>query len=230
MAGDDHDLRVELPRSALQGLAASDAVLWIAPAPPQKVPHNNEALANTRANTAQAAPYGLSGSGIALGLWDGGSLCAHLDFGSRVTTVDVVAVSAHATHVAGTMAGDGINSPIVGQPVGFFRGMSPAADIISYDFNGSTTGEHNGAINTWGIDNSQNSWGYGINNTQCAFFGDYDIESRNYDRIITGLYGRRIPVVFSVGNSRDDGICGMCTVACGSASGCAAPSAAMSSR
>lgn len=204
-------LRVELPRSAVQSLAASDAVLWIAPTPPAKVPHNNEARNNTRANIAQAAPYGLSGSGIDLGMWDGGSVFGHIDFTGRLTIVDVVAVSGHATHVAGTMAGDGTNSPVVGQPVGFFRGMAPGADIFSWDFNGSTTGEHNPAINTWGIDNSQNSWGYGIDNTTCAFFGDYDLDSRNYDRIVTGLYGRRIPVVFSAGNSRNDGICGMTT-------------------
>lgn len=205
-------LRVELPRSGIQSLAASDAVLWIAPAPPAKVPHNDQARINTRANLVQAPLYSLSGSGIDLGIWDGGSVFGHLDFTGRLTIVDVVAVSGHSTHVAGTMAGDGVNSPVVGQPVGFFRGMAPAAQIISYDFNGSTTGEHNGAINTWGIDNSQNSWGYGITNANCALFGDYDIDSRNYDRIITGLYGRRIPVVFSAGNSRNDGICGMTTV------------------
>lgn len=208
-------LRVELPREAARRLAASDAVQWVAPEPPRTL-FNNRSRINSRANQVQAVPYGLNGSGVELGIWDGGTIHTHLDFASRLTMVDTgMALSGHATHVTGTMAGDGTNSATFGFPALHFRGYSIAADIIGYDFNGTPPSEHNPAINTYGIDNSQNSWGFAIDQAlynNCALVGDYVAYSREYDRIITGLYTRRIPVVFAAGNDRNDGDCGMTTV------------------
>jgi hypothetical protein len=208
-------LRVELARGAARELAQSDAIQWIAPEPPRTL-FNNRSRINTRANAVQATPYGLSGSGVDLGIWDGGEVDSHTDFGSRLTLVETSAADGHATHVAGTMAGDGALSASFSFPPLHFRGYSTAADIFSYDFNGTPPSEHNGAINTHGIDNSQNSWGFAIDQAlynNCALFGNYPAYSREYDRIVTGLYTRRIPVVFAAGNDRSDGDCGMSSVA-----------------
>ena len=205
-------LLIELPRASVSSLAADHAILWIGPEPPAKTPLNNLVRINTRAEEAQAAPYSLSGAGVDLGIWDGGPVFAHTDFTGRLTVVEGGTPDGHATHVAGTMAGDGTNSPLVGFPAGHFRGMAPAADIFSWNFNGNTVNEHNAGINTFGIDVSQNSWGFVVNNGNCALFGDYTATSRGYDQVVTGIFGRRIPIAFASGNSRDDGICGMSTV------------------
>lgn len=216
-------LRVTLPRKAVRGLAESDAVVWISSEMPLRT-FNNFIRTNARVNDVHAAPYGLSGTGVQLGIWDGGEIYAHGDFGTRLTVVETGTISDHATHVAGTMAGSGLRSslyaPGMGMPafpVNHFRGVAHGADIIGYDFvaGGLPYSEHNAAINTWGIDNSQNSWGADIStaNANCALAGNYETYARNYDQIIRGTYGRKIPVVFAAGNDRNDADCGMSGVA-----------------
>ncbi len=207
-------LHVALPHQSVQSLAASDAVLWISPQPPRAL-FNNRSRANANANQVQATPYGLTGAGVQLGIWDGGQVFTHTDFTGRLTRIELGGSALgqrHATHVTGTMAGSGARS----QPLGFapllMRGYATGAQIISYIFDGVPYSEHNAAINTWGIDLSQNSWGYVVDSVNCAFYGDYYLDSREYDRIVTGAYNRRIPVVFAAGNERDDGDCGMSTV------------------
>jgi hypothetical protein len=206
-------LRIALPRGAVRDLAASDAVRWVSPELPLTL-HNNHSRNNSRANLVQAAPYGLTGAGVQLGIWDGGQISAHPDFGTRLTVVEPGAIDNHATHVAGTMAGAGTASASAGFPALHFRGYSTGADILGFDFAGVPYTEHNVGINTWGIDNSQNSWGANVSTVlgNCALYGDYHGFSREYDRIVTGIYGRRIPVVFSAGNERQDGDCGMSAV------------------
>ncbi|HSG39385.1 MAG TPA: S8 family serine peptidase [Thermoanaerobaculia bacterium] len=208
--------RVVLPRGSVRSLAASDAVLWLSPDLP-RIPFNNRSRVYSRGNEVQAAPYGLNGAGVQLGIWDGGQIFAHSDFGTRLTIAEAGAITDHGTHVAGTMAGDGTNSVLVGPfPPFHFRGFATAADIIGYDFTDPNFpySEHNGAINTFGIDNSQNSWGADIStaNGNCTLFGNYHSYSREFDRVVTGVFGRRIPIVFANGNDRDDGDCGMSAV------------------
>lgn len=211
-------LQAVLPRGAVRSLAASDAVRWVSPELP-KVLHNNHSRAHARANPVQTTPYGLTGAGVQLGIWDGGEVFAHTDFGTRLTNIEFGEVvpggTDHATHVAGTMAGDGTRSTVFGYPLRHFRGFATAAAIIGYNFGGTPYTKHNGAINTWGVDLSQNSWGARIRTVDgnCALYGDYEVYAREYDRIVTGIYGKRIPVVFSAGNERQDGDCGMSAVA-----------------
>lgn len=203
---------VEVSADQVLALTRLEQVVWVE-VQPDKALFNDLSRARTRAEEVQAAPYNLDGAGIDLGIWDGGRIFAHPDFGTRLNMIDLGgAFSNHATHVAGTMAGDGSLGVTFGLPVNL-RGMAPAADIVGYDFAGSTDVEHNGAINTWGIDLSQNSWGYRIEQAlpfnNCSLYGNYDTLTRNYDRIVTGLYGTRIPVVFAAGNERNDADCGM---------------------
>ena len=209
--GDFHRYVAWFPADAVSALATKDTVMWIDSGPPPKVTLNDGARAATNVDTVQAG--GLDGSGIALGIWDGGKVDDHIDFSGRLTVVDMVATAEeHATHVAGTMAGDGSNSTSHGGTALQWRGMAPAADIFSYDWNFNII-EHNGAINTYGIELSQNSWGYWVEEAppyeNCDLYGDYTSDSREYDDIVTGKYGEGIVVVFAAGNDRNDGDCGM---------------------
>jgi hypothetical protein len=194
----------------LDQLAGTDWVRWIEEVPPPPVELNDGSRANVQANAVQAPPYGLSGTNVVLGIWDGGYVdSTHDDFGSRVTFGDSATLGDHATHVAGTMAGDGTLSEAKGGAPLQWRGMAPAAQIISFQWDNNIT-EHNAAINTYGIVLSQNSWGYTINSYpfgNCSLYGSYTYDAPEYDQIITGLYGQRINVVFAAGNERNDGDC-----------------------
>ena len=209
--GDFHRYVVWFPADAVSALATEDTVMWIDSGPPPKVALNDGARAATNVDAVQAG--GLGGSNVDLGIWDGGIVGIHVDFAGRLTVVDTGATADdHATHVAGTMAGDGSNSINHGGTDLQWRGMAPAADIFSYNWDNNIT-DHDGAINTHGIELSQNSWGYVVEEAppyeNCDLFGDYMSDSSEYDDIVTGKYGKRIVVVFAAGNDRNDGDCGM---------------------
>ncbi len=79
-------------------------------------------------NILRNAPLSLLGSGVTVGLWDGGSArSTHQEFGSRVTVRDGSPAVDHATHVGGTIGASGVNVSA--------RGMAPAVTIHSYDWN-----------------------------------------------------------------------------------------------
>jgi hypothetical protein len=66
---------------------------------------NMDAAISTAANLTWTAPYGLNGSGLIVGVWDGGmGRPTHQEFatGSRLVSVDGGAMSSHSMHVAGT--------------------------------------------------------------------------------------------------------------------------------
>ena len=206
-------LFVRLPAMALWELASEDMVQWIdeEPAPPEN--ENDGVRTNVSANVVQSSPYHLNGTGVQVAMWDGGRVDpTHPDFKDRLTVAESPkpANSEHATHVAGTLAGDGSNSADQGGSPNQWRGVAPGVDIISY-VNDNAFAEHRDAINAHGADLSQNSWGPRISTEDgnCDRYGDYDQTSRNFDRIVTGFYGKRIPVVFSAGNERNDRDCNM---------------------
>jgi hypothetical protein len=204
---DFHRLKVRAPKPAITALAGEDGVQWVVEAPPPKIASNDGSRATTKVNEVQTAPYNLSGNGVDLGMWDKGTAYNHIDFSDRLTVVDSYAdVVEHATRVAGTMAGSGANSAAWGGSPCQWRGMAPCADIISYYYDNNLS-DHNGAINIYGIELSQNSWGYRIDDTNCDKYGYYGWGADGYDRIVTGLYGKRILVVFAAGNERSSRHC-----------------------
>jgi hypothetical protein len=207
-------LNIKWPESiSVLELAQEDSIQWIAQAPPPKEEVNDGLRANLgtdRVHMPLYSGYGLTGNGINTAIWDGGHVDdTHLDFTGRVIFDDFPVppspppYGVHATHVAGTMAGAGIINSL-------YKGVAPQATIISFDWDFNII-EHN---NTHEV--SQNSWGYGVSsdNGNCSWYGDYDIDSPDYDDIVTGVLvlDTHIPVVFAGGNERNDGDCGMSSV------------------
>ncbi|RJP49241.1 MAG: hypothetical protein C4583_12945 [Anaerolineaceae bacterium] len=208
---------VSMPVERVNELAVYDSVEWIEPV--WTLAEENDGIrSRTGVNTLWSAPYNLTGANVDLGMWDGGKVGTHTDYSARLTVVDTSAsVSGHASHVAGTMAGSGAGSAGSGGTANQWAGMAPGADIFSYYWDNDIT-DYNDAINTRGIELSQNSWGYGVDEAvynNCSTYGDYFSASRDYDRIITGvLYpADKINIVFSAGNERNDGDCGMSNTA-----------------
>ncbi len=191
-------LVIHAPAEAIPVLAGLDGVAWVSLPPAPPVPLNAGVRQNTGAAVVQASPYDLDGAGVRVAIWDAGRIDAHPDFDDRLIIARDSYVDNHATHIAGTVAGSGVNSDQDGNggTPGQYRGVAPGAQIISYHTYGSPTVEHDEAINTYGADVSQNAWGYG----SCSLAGLYDYYARDYDNITAGAYGRGISVVFATGN------------------------------
>src|SRR5688572_5141136 len=207
-----HRVTAIVPTGVLDQLADLDDVRWIEDAPPPPRALNDGSRANVGADIVQTSPYDLSGSGVALGIWDGGSVdSGHDDFAGRITLGEPSIVDEHATHVAGTMAGSGALSGSRGGSISQWRGMAPSATMVSYDFYGNVISEHNNPISSQSIMLSQNSWGYVVDSFfgNCSLYGDYASLAPDFDQIVTGLYGRGISVIFAAGNSRDSMDCGL---------------------
>ncbi|HOH50660.1 MAG TPA: hypothetical protein PLI98_07990, partial [Candidatus Hydrogenedentes bacterium] len=111
---------VWVPAANAAALAAEDSVQWIEPVLPKMGPVNNSNRVVTQADDAQAAPYNLTGTGVNVLVYDGGTARGtHVDFGGRLNVRDTSGLSDHATHVAGTVGGSGAASG------GTYRGMAP---------------------------------------------------------------------------------------------------------
>ena len=217
-----HGTPMWIPRSGLAALAAEEEVLWIEEIPPPLSATDNGVRTQMKVNTVNSSPYDLDGEGVRLFIFDSGSVNDnHETFeagaGTRVTVIDGSAPVVHATHVAGTAAGDGS-----GSPSGNGRGMAPAATILSagfhesmsiplYDDYGDIETDYITARNTYDADLANNSIGLnlaeGFPEEPCWREGDYGTTSILVDEIVrdssdTGIDGTII-TVWSNGNERD---------------------------
>ncbi|HEY5690726.1 MAG TPA: S8 family serine peptidase [Cyclobacteriaceae bacterium] len=68
----------------------------------------------------------LNGEAMIVGVWDGGSVKDHIEFGSRILSNEITEDDSHATHVTGTLIAAGINSNA--------KGMAPMASVTSWYF------------------------------------------------------------------------------------------------
>lgn len=186
-------MSVILKRSDLNSVAAKEWVSWIEAVLPFKE-RNDGSRALIRVNQVQAAPYYLTGTGLNLGMWDGGKIYQHDGFTGRLIFRTGRITTDHATHVAGTMAGDG-----EGSNNNSLKGMAPSANIYNwsywYDHGLSWKGwtiiaqEMKDGVANDGIVLSQNSWG-----TDGS--GYYTTGARLMDQVVRE---KDISVVFAVG-------------------------------
>jgi Subtilase family len=199
-------------------LAGDDSVMWIEPPLPKFSTTNAENRALVGANTLNAAPYGLDGSGVNVLVYDAGKVFSHQDFGSRLTIgpSDTSGVITHSTHVAGTIGGDGS---------GNFnnRGMAPGVEIISYGFEqkgglqqgflytdpGDIEADYTEAIQLLGADIANNSIGTNTapNGYPCDWTGNYGNTSALIDAITRGSIGNPFRIVWANGNERQSFRC-----------------------
>jgi len=209
-------LVVTLKQSQLPALIAEDAVMWVEwPLPPMSVINDSNRVIS-EANTLQAAPYDLDGTGVMVMVYDGGTArSTHVDFSGRLTVHDSSGPEDHATHVAGTIGGDGTASG------GTYKGMAPNVSLVSYGFQydgseiflysnpGDINSDYNEAINTRGADISNNSIGTNTepNGFPCSIQGDYGVTSALIDSIVGGSLGAPFRVIWANGNERQGSTC-----------------------
>ncbi len=210
---------MEVPYSAIFKLIEEDRVLYVEPALPKFSELNNSNREVTQADSAQSAPYNLDGEGVTVMVYDGGyGFSGHQDFGGRLTVRDSSGTSDHATHVAGTIGGDGSGSG------GLYKGMAPAVTIESYGFEqegglsegflytdpGDLEEDYSEAINSYGAVLANNSIGTNTapNGFPCEWTGDYGITSNLIDSVVLGDLGGDIRIVWANGNERGSSNCG----------------------
>lgn len=200
-------IEVIVPESAYQTIAALDEVLWVEPAMPTPEEHNDNARSNNGAATLQIAPYNLTGNGITVAEWDGGRADEnHADFEGRVISLDAASLSTHATHVAGTVVGGGVQNSL-------YKGMAPDARLLTqlwWNSSSEASSEYSSVINTWDALVATNSWGYGVGSpaTQSACegtMGAYFSTNSTIDNIVRGSLGTPITICWSAGNQRSTG-------------------------
>jgi subtilisin family serine protease len=181
---------------------------------------NANAAISAAANTARTA-FSLDGSGVRVGVWDGGAVrTSHVEFGGRVTLRNNVSIIDHATHVAGTIGASGQRASA--------RGMAPSVLIDSYDWNGDLAemtsaaaatpnqagriplSNHSyGFISGWNFVNSGSPnriwewWGSGTTQTAVEpYFGAYNEYPQNLDTL---AHNAPYYLIFwSAGNDRNN--------------------------
>jgi hypothetical protein len=205
-------LHVALPPDRLEALADHPAVRWVEEGMPPAAPDNDGMRAAVQANALQVAPYGLSGAGVTVAIWESGGIpdVSHSDITGRLNVRDAANATAHGTHVAGILGGDGTRSAYHGGSAGQWRGVAPQVAMLAYDVPNALM-EHTEALAIFNAVVSQNSWGYSVSETggTCDLFGRYTSADASYDAVVRGAYVRPVQVVFSAGNDRNDGDCGL---------------------
>ncbi len=213
-------LDFNLPMSKIRELAASDLVRYIEPIMLPLSTCNDDNRTRTGTDIVHQAPYGLSGAGIDVLVYDGGTIGAHAGLVPRITTGDGSGESFHATHVAGTIGGTGAGE--AGNP---HRGMAPGvARFLAYGVQGfgndffrnspqaDTENDYLAAI-AMGADVANNSVGNNIesNGYPCEFQGDYGVFSEMLDSLVrgerVGQGGVHFRTVWAAGNERQGGRC-----------------------
>jgi hypothetical protein len=211
----------EMRQSQIAALAREDAVQWIAPALPEMTGTNAENRTLTQAAQLQAAPYGLTGAGVSVLVFDSGNaMTTHVDFQGRMTIIDAAdadTVQGHSTHCAGTVGGAGVANAT-------HRGMAPGVTLLSGGLGTLTTSgwlytnpldieaNYTTAVNQ-GADLATNSIGTNVsfNGFSCAWMGDYNVTDILIDNIVRGALpatGQQpFRVTWAAGNERGSTAC-----------------------
>ncbi len=149
-----------------------------------------------RLNSGGTLGLNLDGQNMNIGIWDGGKVRnTHLLLAGRVTQVDnAPTLSAHATHVGGTMMGNSTASASA-------KGMASQANLRAYDWNSDNAEVATAAAN--GLLVSNHSYGNGPANVQVYNWGKYDFDARSFDNIM--FNAPYYQFVNSAGNSRNGG-------------------------
>jgi len=183
-----HRLTVRLAPASLDALAADDRVLTITGPRRFRVQTDNaESAATSHVTELYSAPYGLSGAGVTVSLFElAEAQATHPEFGGRLTghaTGGSASDKQHATHVSGTMGASGVNPAA--------KGMAPAVAIHQYCV---TCGQGDlawltskrDALAPLGVVADNNSWGYvlGWSTKGLPVWNDADVYYGAYDLVV----------------------------------------------
>src|SRR5690606_29796690 len=137
----------------------------------------------------------LDGEDMVVGVWDGGLVReGHQLLEGRASQQDGGALSAHATHVTGTIIG---SEAFQG---GNAKGMAPMAETVNYSFDGVES-EIIGAVNDFGLLVSNHSYGVPGDEVPAWYLGKYEQSAAFWDNVLYNLPYHLM--VKSAGNARN---------------------------
>lgn len=153
----------------------------------------------------------LEGNGLEIGVWDGGLVNGHIEFGDRILLREGSTEDTHATHVTGTIIASGINPSA--------KGMAPKAKVFAYDFSNDTpemlsmaredqsglilSNHSYGLITGWRFNNGWQWFGdVSISSFEDWKFGFYSNAARQWDQL--AYNAPYYLIVKSAGNDRSD--------------------------
>lgn len=153
----------------------------------------------------------LTGNNLMVGVWDGGIVKDHIEFGSRILSKQGTAEDNHATHVTGTILAAGVNPSAMG--------MATKARASTFDFNNDQSemlllarsdqstillSNHSyGVISGWRFNNGWSWFGdAGVSNQEDYKFGYYSNSAKSYDQI--AYNAPYYTICKSAGNDRSD--------------------------
>ncbi len=154
----------------------------------------------------------LTGNGFQVREWDGGGVrSTHQEYSGRISNGDGISgTHYHSTHVAGTMVASGVDPNA--------KGMATAATLKYFDWNSDTSemtteasagmllSNHSyGYTRGWYWDTGSSSWQWNGGSTYAEdpYFGFYDSNSEDFDRVMYNAPNYLI--VKAAGNDRGDG-------------------------
>ncbi|HUR81933.1 MAG TPA: S8 family serine peptidase [Thermoanaerobaculia bacterium] len=160
-----HRIEAKIPTNALLAVAEDQRVFAIAGRRNPKIAAENAVTAQlSHVTELYGAPYGLSGEGVVVSLFElAPAQNSHPEFGGRLTVEALGGASGdrrHATHVAGTIGAAGLNPSA--------KGMAPKSTIYQFCVRvpglNSCTGDwltlKNTKLKPLGVVADNNSWGY----------------------------------------------------------------------
>ncbi|HYO74990.1 MAG TPA: S8 family serine peptidase [Thermoanaerobaculia bacterium] len=152
-------LEATIAPSSLEALASDERVLSVSAARKLRIGNDNANSAKVaRVTELHAAPYGLTGAGVNLSMFELAPIQVdHPEFGGRVTTALTegdAGDGAHATHVTGTILAAGINPTA--------KGMAPAARLNQFcvGCDNDWIEDKDTLLHPLGIVADNNSWGF----------------------------------------------------------------------
>lgn len=187
-----HVIALRIATGRLEELASFPFIEYVQAAPKEDQELNYNSMAASRATVLKAplAAGGdnLNGQGVVIGIGDNGDVQSHLDFAGRLINRAGEVMRAHASHVAGTVAGAGIIQEL-------YAGYAPKATILSQVYSGIFSNA-TAYVQDYGMVITNNSYGSVV--SDCYYNGLYDLTSRILDQQAIDL--PELQQVFAAGN------------------------------
>ena len=161
------------------------------------MPFNERAANTTKTSslwTGGSLGLDLNGEAMRVGAWDGGAVrITHQEFDDNDFQSDgAITISNHATHVAGTIVGLGVNASA--------KGMASKASLVALDWNRDEAEMAEEAAN--GLLVSNHSYGWSPLFLATWEFGYYDTQAESWDNI--QYNAPYYLIVKSAGNDQND--------------------------
>ncbi|HLG38331.1 MAG TPA: S8 family serine peptidase, partial [Chitinophagaceae bacterium] len=187
---------LRIATNRLTELASLPFIEYVQTAPGQDKSLNYNSTADSRSKILSSTLPGgrnLRGQGMVIGVGDNNDPQTHIDFAGRLipraALPYVYLGSRHGTHVTGTAAG-------AGNSVELYTGYAPKARIINQTFSGILA---NAPVYVQDDSMMITNNSYGVDESDCATFGVYDLYSRFADQMAFDL--PKLQNVFASGNS-----------------------------